>query len=91
MRGSGLFVGIEFVTDAEARTPATAGASVLCSRLKDAHCILTSIDGAHDNVIVVKPPMCFSRANVDTFVGAMGVVLRRITARDIANFRHTPT
>ena len=91
VRGSGLFVGIEFVTSVETRVPATAGASVLCSRLKDAHRILTSIDGAHDNVLVVKPPMCFSRANVDTFVGAMRDALRGITADDVANYKHTPT
>ena len=60
-----------------------AGVSVLCSRLKDAHHILTSIDGPHDNVIVIKPPMCFSRANVDTLVGGMLEVLRKDLEADM--------
>lgn len=33
--GSGLFVGVEFVSDRERRTPATQQTSLLCSRLKD--------------------------------------------------------
>ena len=59
VRGSGLFIGIEFVRDRVSLEAATAETSMVCSRLKDEHMILTSIDGPHDNVLVLKPPMVF--------------------------------
>ena len=80
VRGAGLFVGIELVRDrdapraaarggvAEAPPPATAETSRVCSVLYHEHNILTSIDGAHDNVIVMKPPLCFSEADADHFL-----------------------
>ena len=58
VRGVGLFLGVEFVRDRVTLEPAIAEVSYLCSRLKDVHQILTSIDGPHDNVLVMKPPMC---------------------------------
>jgi hypothetical protein len=71
VRGSGLFLGIEFVrTDTQVAessssspppppgAPGTAETSFICSHLKEEAHILTSIDGPHDNVLVLKPPMC---------------------------------
>jgi hypothetical protein len=93
VRGSGLFLGVELVTDRGSRTPATAATSLLCSRLKDEHRILTSIDGPHDNVLVVKPPMCFEAADADALVDAMADVLTRMTREDVAavGSERTPT
>ncbi len=92
VRGSGLFIGVEFVRDRTTKAPATAETSILCSRLKAApHRILTSIDGRHDNVIVIKPPMCFSKADADRLVDGMLAVLPTITAADVASFTHTST
>ena len=53
------------------RAPATAETNRLCSRLKDVHRILTSIDGPHDNVLVLKPPMCFDVADSRELVAAL--------------------
>ena len=36
--------------------------------MKDKYKILTSVDGPHDNVIVVKPPMVFDRDDASMFV-----------------------
>jgi len=91
VRGSGLFIGIDFVTDREARTPATAQTSILCSKLKEEHHILTSIDGPHDNVLVMKPPMSFSTKDADLLIEKMALVLQGITREDVANFSHCPT
>ena len=92
VRGSGLFIGVEFVRDRVTKEPATAETSILCSRLKAApHHILTSIDGRYDNVIVIKPPMCFSKADADRLVDGMLAVLPTITAEHVANFTHTST
>ena len=91
VRGSGLFLGIEFVKDRTSLEPATAETSYLCSRLKDAHLILTSIDGPHDNVLVVKPPLCFSKADCTALVDALAEELQKLETIDLATVTHTPT
>lgn len=90
VRGSGLFIGIEFVRNRVTKEPATSEASVICSRLKDEFHILTSLDGEFDNVMVIKPPMCFNRENVATFMGALEVVLQTLGEID-PEAERTPT
>jgi len=87
----GLFIGVEFVRDRVTLEPATAETNRLCSRLKDAHLILTSIDGPHDNVLVIKPPLCFSVADAATLVSAMRTELCALAGVDLATISHTPT
>ena len=92
VRGKGLFLGIEFVNDRQTLEPATKLTSLLCSRLKDRHNILTSIDGPHNNVIVIKPPLCFSQDNARYLVKKIEFELQSITDADIIdNFTHTAT
>lgn len=98
VRGEGLFVGIDLVVDRTSREPATAQASHLCSRLKSAHRILTSLDGPGDNVIVLKPPLTFGSREVGLFVRALEAELRLLACDDPAvwrqrgaGFGHTPT
>ena len=91
VRGSGLFIGIEFVRDQGTLEPASAETSLLCSRLKDAHRILTSIDGPHDNVLVIKPPMCFDATDAHTFVEAIRAELHAMKGVDLKGITHTPT
>jgi len=89
VRGSGLFIGIDVVKDPQSREPGTAETSAIVSRMKEEHRILMSIDGPHDNVIVIKPPMCFSRKNVDTVMVALEQVLGSLkTGSEVG---HTPT
>lgn len=42
--------------------------------------ILMSIDGPHDNVLVMKPPMCFSRPDAERFISALDSVLATVEA-----------
>eukprot|EP00668_Euglena_longa_P014661 GGOE01018660.1.p1 GENE.GGOE01018660.1~~GGOE01018660.1.p1 ORF type:complete len:451 (-),score=108.98 GGOE01018660.1:48-1400(-) len=91
VRGQGLFIGIEFVQDRKSLAPATTETSVICSRLKEIHRILTSIDGPHANVLVLKPPLCFSFTDANRFVTALSDVLDMLTPADIAIAQHTPT
>lgn len=68
VRGTGLFVGIELVTNRKARTPATKAAKAVVDRMKTVHNILVSSDGPDDNVIKLKPPMVFNTENADEFM-----------------------
>lgn len=91
IRGSGLFIGIEFVRDRKSLQPATAETSEVCTRMKEEHKILMSIDGPHDNVIVIKPPLCFSKENVRSVIAALDEVLGSLRGSVSADVGHTPT
>ncbi|EOD23532.1 hypothetical protein EMIHUDRAFT_239521 [Emiliania huxleyi CCMP1516] len=86
-----LAVGVEFVRERASREPAAAETSWLCSRLKDEHRILTSIDGPHDNVLVIKPPLCFSRSDAEQLVHALRSELVGMRGADLAGVTATPT
>ncbi|HET8925455.1 MAG TPA: aminotransferase class III-fold pyridoxal phosphate-dependent enzyme [Candidatus Acidoferrum sp.] len=74
VRGSGLFLGIDLVLHRETREPAPSQASYVVNRLRDCG-ILTGTDGPHHNVIKLRPPLIFSEANADLFVGTLDAVL----------------
>lgn len=60
VRGSGLFIGIDLVTEPQTREPNTQLAQYLKNKLRENY-ILVSTDGPYDNVIKMKPPLCFGR------------------------------
>jgi 4-aminobutyrate aminotransferase-like enzyme len=77
VRGSGLFLGIEFVLDHEDLTPATGLASAVVERMKDRR-ILLSTDGPFENVIKFKPPMVFSRGDAERLVMTLRETLNEL-------------
>lgn len=72
VRGKGLFIGIEITT--EKGQPSTTLAKHLKEGLKAAY-ILTSTDGPFDNVIKIKPPLCFTIQNVDRVIRKLSELL----------------
>ncbi len=74
LRGSGLFLGIDFVLDRETREPAPLQASYVVNRLRDCG-ILTGTDGPHHNVIKLRPPLVFSESDADFFSKTLKDVL----------------
>jgi ethanolamine-phosphate phospho-lyase len=93
IRGSGLFLGVEFVRSRETLESATAETSFVCSVLKSKYHILTSIDGPYDNVLVIKPPMVFSKSDADYFCQCLDDALSidLLAAGDMTNISKTPT
>jgi 4-aminobutyrate aminotransferase-like enzyme len=67
VRGLGLFIGAELVLDRETLAPAARQASYVAERMKDFG-ILTSTDGPLHNVLKIKPPLVFSKANADEVI-----------------------
>jgi 4-aminobutyrate aminotransferase-like enzyme/Ser/Thr protein kinase RdoA (MazF antagonist) len=67
VRGMGLFLGIELVEDRKAKTPATALAKRINNEMK-ARGVLIGTEGPYDNVLKMRPPMIFSRANADYLI-----------------------
>ncbi|EAY88729.1 hypothetical protein OsI_10205 [Oryza sativa Indica Group] len=70
VRGRGLMLGVELVTDRKEKTPAKAETNLLFEKLKDLN-ILVGKGGLHGNVFRIKPPMCFTRDDADYLVDAM--------------------
>jgi 4-aminobutyrate aminotransferase-like enzyme len=64
VRGAGLYVGVEVVSDA--KTPDRGTARKLVNTLRERH-VLISVCGHDGNVLKVRPPLVFSMADVDWF------------------------
>lgn len=67
VRGSGLFLAVELVTDRETRQPATLQARTLVNELRKRG-VLTNTIGPDANILKLRPPLVFSRANADYFL-----------------------
>lgn len=72
VRGQGLFLGFELVDDR--CRPLGGQAEYLANRMRDLG-ILMSTDGRDHNVLKIKPPMVFSRANADELLFRLETVL----------------
>ncbi|XP_037531249.1 5-phosphohydroxy-L-lysine phospho-lyase [Nematolebias whitei] len=83
VRGVGLFVGLELVTDRQKRTPATKTAAWVVKRLKEEDRICVSTDGPWENVLKFKPPMCFSSENADLVVQCIDRILTDMTDNNL--------
>ena len=67
VRGKGLFLGLEIVTDPETKRPAPQIARAMKEGAK-AQQVLLSCDGPWDNVIKIKPPMVFGVVEADVML-----------------------
>jgi 4-aminobutyrate aminotransferase-like enzyme len=76
VRGQGLYLGIELVRDRATLEPAASEALEISEAMKD-HGVIVYPTGAYDNVLKIKPPMIFSRADVDVFAETLDWVLSR--------------
>ncbi|WP_298817554.1 aminotransferase class III-fold pyridoxal phosphate-dependent enzyme [Chloroflexus sp.] len=74
VRGMGLFIGVELVTNRATRAPATAAASYLKERLR-AERVLIGTEGPADNVLKIRPPLTFDRAAVTLLLERFDAIL----------------
>ena len=72
VRGQGLFLGFELVD--ENKLPLTEKVNYLANRMKDLG-ILMSVDGRDNNVLKIKPPIVFSKANAEELLLRLKSVL----------------
>jgi hypothetical protein len=75
VRGIGLFLGIELVSDRSSLEPAQDQARVIADRMREQG-ILISVDGKFRNVIKIKPPLPFNRGNVDFYIDKLDHILK---------------
>ena len=74
VHGSGFYLGPEFVRDRATWEPATAETAAICTRLRELG-VIAQPTGDHQNILKLKPPMCFSRESADAVVAALDRVL----------------
>lgn len=77
VRGKGLMVGVELVKDRATKEPATDQAAVVFEMAKDMGLLLGK-GGLHGNVFRIKPPMCFTKADVDFLIGVLDICFAKL-------------
>jgi 4-aminobutyrate aminotransferase-like enzyme/Ser/Thr protein kinase RdoA (MazF antagonist)/murein DD-endopeptidase MepM/ murein hydrolase activator NlpD len=75
VRGAGLFLGFELIENPTTLKPATDQAAYLANRMRQRG-ILMSVDGPDNNVLKIKPPLCFSQKDADFLLEHLDHVLR---------------
>ena len=74
VRGMGLFVGVDLVTDRGTRAPATAVAGRVVERLRDRR-VLVGTEGPGDNVLKIRPPLTIEADDVEMILEVLDGVL----------------
>ncbi len=74
VRGAGLFVGVELVSDRATKSPAAAQTARVVNGLRERGVLLSST-GPQANTLKIRPPLVFSQDNADLFVETLDVVL----------------
>ena len=71
VRGRGLFLGIDMVSERQSKAHATAAAGAIANRMRELG-VLAGTDGPFDNVIKLRPPMTLQREHAELLLGVMG-------------------
>ncbi|THU69546.1 hypothetical protein C4D60_Mb08t15550 [Musa balbisiana] len=77
VRGRGLMLGVELVTDRQQKTPAKTEILHAMEKMKDMG-VLVGKGGFYGNVFRITPPLCFSKEDADFFVDVMDIALSKI-------------
>jgi 4-aminobutyrate aminotransferase-like enzyme len=80
VRGVGLFWGVEFIHNDAERTPDPIAASSVVNALRDLR-VLVSATGPHNHVLKIRPPLCFSAADVGELSAALTAALPHLEPR----------
>ena len=77
VRGAGLFLGVQLVSDRASRKPAARQTAAVVNAMRERR-VLISATGPGANVLKIRPPLIFSRANVDLFVDTLRASLESV-------------
>jgi 4-aminobutyrate aminotransferase-like enzyme len=75
VRGNGLFLALELVSDKEQHTPDGGLARSVVNGLRDRG-VLTGVIGPDRNILKLRPPMVISRADADVMLERLDDVLQ---------------
>ena len=77
VRGQGLMLGMELVSDRAAKTPASAETAKVHEQAKDLG-LLIGKGGVFGNVLRIKPPMCIQREDCDFMCKVLDICLSEV-------------
>ncbi|WP_322884731.1 aminotransferase class III-fold pyridoxal phosphate-dependent enzyme [Sinorhizobium medicae] len=80
IRGLGLFLGIELVSDRSTKAPATEIARAVSNGARQRG-VLMGTEGPHDNVLKMRPPMIFSKRDADHLIAVLAETFGAVLAR----------
>jgi len=80
VRGFGLFIGVDLVTDRDTREAATKQADYIKNRMRERF-ILMGVEGPDDNVLKIRPPMTFDLDAADKLLSTLEEVLSEDSAQ----------
>jgi 4-aminobutyrate aminotransferase-like enzyme len=81
VRGSGLLLGVEIVSDRVRRTPALAWAKQIANEMRDTG-VLIGTEGPAGNVLKIRPPLCFGPQHIRLVLAALAAALAKLPAVD---------
>ncbi|WP_037434513.1 aminotransferase class III-fold pyridoxal phosphate-dependent enzyme, partial [Sinorhizobium fredii] len=79
VRGLGLFLGIELVSDRKTKAPATEIARAVSNGARQRG-VLMGTEGPHDNVLKMRPPMIFSKRDADHLIAVLDETFMAVVA-----------
>jgi len=74
VRGSGLYLGVEMVSERASKTPDAAKASAIVNGLRERR-VLISATGFHGNTLKIRPPLVFGESHADRFLTELSATL----------------
>jgi 4-aminobutyrate aminotransferase-like enzyme len=77
VRGTGFYIGVEFVQDLQSKKPAADKVDKVVQLLRHKK-ILLSTDGPDHNVLKIKPPMVFDKSHADLFLSSLIASLKEL-------------
>jgi 4-aminobutyrate aminotransferase-like enzyme len=77
IQGRGLFIGVDLVKDRVSREPAAEIARLIPDAVKDEG-VLIGLTGPHGNCLKFRPPLVFSKEDVDFTIRAFDKVLANL-------------
>jgi 4-aminobutyrate aminotransferase-like enzyme len=77
VRGSGLYIGVEFVKDHATKEPDSAMALAVVDGMRQRR-VLISATGPGSNILKIRPPLTFSAANADQLVSTLSDTLKAL-------------
>ncbi|MUL66128.1 aspartate aminotransferase family protein [Mycobacterium sp. CBMA 234] len=77
VRGTGLYTGVEIVTDPATKEHDGAQAQRIVDTMRDNR-VLISVCGGHGNILKVRPPLVFSMSDLDWFMTAFSAVVKEL-------------
>jgi 4-aminobutyrate aminotransferase-like enzyme len=76
VRGAGLFVAVEYVSDQDTKTPLPSRAAQIVRDLRSAG-VLISSTGAYANSLKIRPPLVIDNAGIERFLETFAAVSRK--------------